>query len=101
MGGQGNIPDCSLVNHKKNHPNIHLSVRRELVLRIAKETNIDIHSVNTYFQYYEAHLLESIFTNGYVSLNALGSLELFVSEEENQIFFRLHNSSFLRRIVYR
>jgi len=28
-------------------------------------------------------------------------LELFVSEEENQIFFRLHNSSFLRRIVYR
>lgn len=86
---------------KKNHPNIHLSVRRELVLRIAKETNIDIHSVNTYFQYYEAHLLESIFTTGYVSLNALGSLELFVSEGENQIFFRLHNSSFLRRIVHR
>ena len=84
---------------QKDHPNTQLSKRRQLVLRLTEETNIDLFAVATYFQFYEAHLLKSIFTEGYVSLDSLGILELFVSEEEKQIYFHLQNSEFLRTTI--
>ena len=50
-----------MVEHSSKSPNVQLSTRRKLLLRIANETQLDLWAVNVYFQYYEAHILHCLF----------------------------------------
>ena len=82
-------------------PNVQLSMRRKLILRIVQETQLDLWAVHVYFQYYEAHILHCLFHEGHMSLEALGFLELFVSNDESKIYFFFHNSDFLHLMIAR
>ena len=82
-------------------PDVQLSTRRNLILRIVQETQLDLWAVQVYFQYYEAHMLYCLFHDGHISLESLGFLELFVSGDEDKIHFFFHNSDFLHLMIER